>query len=151
MTIITKRDILDITGNDLYLRRWSFWLPFGWSIKIHKIVRADDDRCQHDHPWIFIRVVLKGGYVEHRGDKAVTLKPWRPWAPLRIYPAMGSFKHRIAYLLDGPSWTLILCGRKTKEWGFFTKEGWMPWKKFIGIAETKRVLWCADGKVLNET
>lgn len=152
MSIITKRDIKDIAGEELYLRRWSFWLPFGWSIKIHKIVRGDDDRCQHDHPWTFIRVILSGGYVEERGDKKVTLKPWRPWAPWRIYPVSRKFKHRIDKLLKDASWSLILCGPKREggKWGFFTKQGWMPWQKFITLAQGKRVMWCEDNRVLNE-
>lgn len=151
MTTITKRDITNISGDELYLRRWSLWLPFGWSLKIHKIVRADDDRCQHDHPWNFIRIILWGGYVEERGSKRVTLKPWRPWAPWRIYPAVGVFKHRIDRLLNGEfNWSLILCSPKVRSWGFFTREGWIPWKKFVEDVSGKRVLWCEDGRVLND-
>lgn len=150
MTIVTKRDIKDIAGTDLYLRRWSLWLPFGWSLKLHKIVLADDDRCQHDHPWIFIRIILSGGYIEERGDIEVAIKPWRPWAPWRIYPAMGKFKHRIARLFKDSSWSLMLCSPKIQEWGFFTRDGWMHWKKFIHEAGSKRVLWCSDGRKLND-
>lgn len=148
MKIVTQRDINDISEKQLYLRRWSLWLPFGWSIKLHKIVLPDHDRCQHDHPWWFIRIILWGGYVEDRGSKKVIIKPWRPWAPWRIYPVFGNFRHRIDHLLNGPSWSLILCGPKNREWGFFTKEGWMHWKKFIQEAKTARIMWCSDGREL---
>lgn len=150
MTILTQRDISDITGDNLYLRRWSLWLPFGWSIKLHKIVRADDDRCQHDHPWLMIRIILAGGYIEDRDGHCVTLKPWKPWAPWRIYAVPAKFKHRIAYLLKESSWSLIVCGPRVREWGFFTKEGWMHWEQFVQEAVSNRVLWCSDGRKLND-
>lgn len=150
MTLITQRDISDITGDNLYLRRWSLWLPFGWSIKLHKIVRADDDRCQHNHPWLMIRIILVGGYIENRGTCSVTLKPWRPWIPWRIYVTPSKFKHRIAYLLKESSWSLIICGPKVREWGFFTKEGWMHWKQFVHEVGSKRIMWCDDERILND-
>ncbi len=149
MAMLTKRDIKNISGVELYLRRWSLSLPFGWSLKLHKIVRADDDRCQHDHPWEFFRIILWGGYIEERGEKKATIKPWRPWAPWRIYPAIGGFKHRIKSLLNGESsWSLVLCGPKVRPWGFFTRNGWMPWQTFITQAENNKVLWCEDDRVV---
>ncbi len=150
MTILTQRDIFDISGKELYLRRWSLWLPFGCSVKLHQIVRADDDRCQHDHPWIMIRIILAGGYIEEICGRRVARKPWRPWAPWRVYPVRATFKHRIVKLFKDASWSLILCGPKTHAWGFYTKEGWVPWKSFIAMATSKRILWCEDGKVLND-
>jgi hypothetical protein len=149
--ILRWRDINDTAGENLYLRRWILSLPFGWSIKVHKIVQPDHDRCQHDHPWAFVRIILWGGYIEERGNKIVTLKPWRPWAPWRIYPVWGRFKHRIDHLLKDESWTIMLCSPRFQEWGFYLKSGWMHWRKFINAATNKRVLWCEDGEVLNET
>jgi hypothetical protein len=149
--IITKRDINDISGAELYLRRWSLWLPGGWSVKLHKIVKADDDRCQHDHPWNFLRIILWGGYVEERGSETFILKPWRPWAPWRIYPVRGNFKHRIDHLLCNESWSLVFCGPRYRQWGFFTKAGWVMWRLFVDEAASKRILWCEDGRTLNDT
>jgi hypothetical protein len=34
-------------------------------VKLHHILRSDDDRDLHDHPWSFLSIVLKGGYWEH--------------------------------------------------------------------------------------
>lgn len=58
-----------------YLRRW-FLTP--WSsddhrlkdrrlpnVYLHQILRSDDDRALHDHPWDNISIILWGGYVEH--------------------------------------------------------------------------------------
>ena len=67
MSIITRFDIKDLSQSETYLRRWSLWLPFGWSLKLHCILRPDSDRCEHDHPWWFWRLVLSGGYWETTG------------------------------------------------------------------------------------
>lgn len=146
MSIVTHRVITDLEGSSEYLVRWSLWLPFGWSVKLHKIVRADDDRCSHDHPWPMLRVILKGGYTEIFGaDHAEKqLKPWRPWAPWRIYWCPSNFRHRITKLTDGPSWTIALVGSKGRPWGFFTRIGWVPWEQFVSETRQTRVMWCDD-------
>lgn len=164
MAIITKRVITDLARTAPYLIRWSLALPFGWSLKLHQIVRADDDRCVHDHPWWFIRIILWGGYTETIRRKVTApqlfdghhferhhRKPWRPWAPWRIYYCPSDFAHRIEKLTNGrSSWTLVLCGPNSGRWGFFTKTGWMPWRSFVNAVWSQRVLWCEDGRVLNE-
>ena len=151
--IVTKRIITDIKKTAPYLIRWSLWLPLGCSLKLHHIVRPDDDRCSHDHPWWFLRVIVWGGYFEEYGDRgqAAHRKPWRPWAPWRVYFCSRRFRHRITELPRGHSWTLVLCGPSNQEWGFFTRQGWMQWKAFVDAAWSNRVLWCDDGRTLNET
>jgi hypothetical protein len=161
--MLTKRIITDIAGTAPYLIRWSLWLPFGLSLKLHQIVRHDDDRCKHDHPWWFLRIILWGGYEEefrnskrnppgsaHGYNRTALRKPWRPWAPWRIYYCGLDFEHRITRLLAGPSWSLVLCGPRFREWGFFTRQGWMQWRSFVDESRSKRVLWCDDDRVLND-
>lgn len=147
MPLITKNVIMDLEKKSVYIVRWSLWLPFGISIKLHKIMRPDTDRgCTHDHPWSFIRIILSGSYTEKYGpDNRITVrKPWRPWAPWRIYFCPASFRHTILKLNNPHSWTVVICGRKLREWGFFTKVGWMPWNQFVKDAKTNRVLWCEE-------
>lgn len=146
MSWITKRVITDLAGTSPYLVRWSIWLPFGWSIKIHKIMRPDSDRCAHCHPWPMLRIILNGGYVEEYGPygKVAHRKPWRPWAPWRIYWCGAKFRHRITELPDKVSWTLALMGGKEREWGFYTKAGFVPWRKFVDETRATRVMWCDD-------
>ncbi|UIJ43695.1 hypothetical protein LZK98_11400 [Sphingomonas cannabina] len=49
-----------------YLRRW--WIvPRNASanVYLHEILRSDDDRALHDHPWPNTSIVIEGRYVEH--------------------------------------------------------------------------------------
>ena len=87
-----------------------------------------------------------GGYTEICGDdhKVVEIKPWRPWAPWRIYWCPATFKHRILKLHKECSWTLAFIGGKEREWGFYTKSGFMHWKKFIDAGLLGSVSWCED-------
>ena len=142
--IVSFRIIKDLSMKNNYLYRWSLWLPFGVSIKIHRIVRNDRDRCEHDHPWWFVRFILYGGYTESIHGKKYVRRPWRPWAFWRIYPCAPSFRHRITKLTKKENWSLVICGPNRGYWGFYTKKGWVRWQKFL--KHKFRVLWCEDGK-----
>jgi len=144
---LTYSKVLDLDGKRDYLYRWSLWLPFGLSLKVHKIVRSDNDRCEHNHPWWFIRIILYGGYAEQIKGKTYSRLPWRPWAFWRIYPCLPSFQHKILRLFKRSNWSLVLCGRNKGSWGFLTKDGWVPWRQFLEIARATKdtvVLWCDD-------
>lgn len=104
------RDIRKFTEGDdrLYLRRyyltpdwWIFrWLPV--RIFLHHIVRDDDDRDPHDHPWKFWTFILWGAYRENILDRWVQAltAPDGGYAGFnRLYPN-GS---RDTYRLDEPS------------------------------------------------
>lgn len=142
---ISNTRVLDFGGVNEYLLRWSLWLPFGLSLKLHRIIRADDDRCEHDHPWWFIRVILYGGYKEKIKGKVYDRLPWRPWAFWRIYPCLPSFQHAIIKLNKKENWSLVLCGRNKGTWGFITKQGWMRWDAFLNGTRQQLVVWCGKG------
>lgn len=141
MNLFRRNDITDISGESVYLSRWSLWLPFGWSLKLHCIRRADDDRCQHDHPWGFWTLILRGGYDELVGIEQ-TLNRMRPG---RLAWRSARFRHRIILLPKGRAWTMVLTRQKEREWGFYTRGGWMHWREFVNASRSKRVLWCHDG------
>lgn len=138
MRFVHKK-ILDIHSNNVYLERWEIRdILFGISLKLHRILLPDHDRCEHTHPWEFYRFILWGGYDELVEGKQITIKPWR------LYFCKKDFSHRIMRLHKKVSWSICLCGPKIQEWGFFTKEGFMPWAKFLKFAKTARVLWCRE-------
>lgn len=141
MRLFTHSVIQDLNRKRDYLSRWSLWLPGGLSIKVHKILVADNDRCEHDHPWWFIRVILWGGYREIVKGRLYDRLPWRPWYFWRIYPCLPSFQHKIIRLFRGESWSLVLCGKNKGYWGFITKDGWVPWQVFLDNVK-RAVAWC---------
>lgn len=138
---IRRKDIRDGQGV-LYLRRWILASLFGYRLMLHKIVRADHDRCLHDHPWGFIGIILKGGYTEQLPNNVFRTNK----APCFINRWNPTFTHRIDKLLAPSSWTLLITGPYRKTWGFFTPKGWMEWKEFLGLKEKTRVMWCGTDK-----
>lgn len=139
--LIQRFDITDISGADVYLRRWKVRLPFGWRLMLHHIRRPDGDRCQHDHPWGFWTLILWGGYHESVGAENIPHQA----RPGRIYWRPAEFRHRIDTLPRGSAWTLVLTRREVRSWGFWTRDGWMHWRAFVDAARSARVLWCHDG------
>lgn len=49
-----------------YLLRW-FVIPRNkvFNVYLHQFLRSDDDRALHDHPWVNLSILLRGGYIEH--------------------------------------------------------------------------------------
>lgn len=107
-----------------YMNRW--WLiPYGtrWSpaIRVHEILRSDDDRAFHDHPWNYLTVVLKGGYFEvrpvfkdgiYRGDK-------RTWCgPGSVLFRRATDWHRLEVPEGTVATTLFTTFAYRQQWGF---------------------------------
>lgn len=99
------------------------WLP---SIRIHHILRADQDRHEHNHPWDARTIILKGCYVEQRGSKIDVLLA----GDTRRIDA-DTF-HRIRLVSQGGVWTLFISWKYQHTWGFKTEEGFVPWREYLG-------------------
>jgi hypothetical protein len=126
--------------DELYMRRfWLFnpysretnmpkykWFP--WSIRIHNIMRADDDRDLHDHPWNARTIILRGGYIEEliRGDNVMV-----PGMTRKI-----EFEqyHRIDFVSSNDeTWTLFISGSYQGVWGFLKDGVKIPWREYLGV------------------
>jgi hypothetical protein len=69
----------------------------------------------HDHPWWFVTVLLKGGYLERHVNGAVV--EWNRRYPGQILYRSASHAHDVITPY-GRSWSLVLTGRKSRDWGF---------------------------------
>ncbi|AHE52599.1 hypothetical protein [Sphingomonas sanxanigenens] len=114
-----------------YLRRW--WIiPRNrfFNLYLHDVLRSDDDRALHDHPWWNVSVVLAGRYIEHTIAAG--------GIEHRAERAAGSFvfrrarqAHRLEVLPGERAVTLFITGPRLREWGFHcTKAGWVHWQDF---------------------
>lgn len=151
-------------AHDPYINRWyllpmvplslrlgaiaaGIWLHHPWILVIlfngylHNIVRSDDDRALHDHPWANLSILLSGWYQEVAPD-------WEAMAPGdRVTPTSptithireagdivfrkASDPHRLE-ILDEEAWSLFLIGPNTRSWGFLCPDSWRYWKEFVG-------------------
>lgn len=110
---------------DPYLLRW--WMiprnDFGNHYR-HLIVKDDDDRALHDHPWDSVSVVLSGTLCEilPGGDSRI-LEVGQP------YFRKATDAHRLI-VVEGPVWTDFFTGPKVRDWGFHCEQGWVHWEDF---------------------
>lgn len=109
--------ISDLIGTD-YMRRWQLRLPW-CTLRLHHILRSDDDRDFHDHPMDFISLILSGGYIEHTPDG-----DQRRYLPGDLNRRKAEDLHRLE-LPDGPVWTFVLAKPFRRVWGFTTEDGWI--------------------------
>ena len=107
-----------------YLTRYHLlrWPCLG--VYVHKF-HDSDDPPYHDHPWSFFSVVLWGGYVEHRKEERLLpcerTSRWVFWDVVRRSLSVGYRRatdlHYVR-LLRKPTWTLVICFKKFRIWGF---------------------------------
>jgi hypothetical protein len=126
---------------DVYLSRLMLFKTRWLGIYFHIIRRPDYARCEHDHPWPFVTLILRGGYEEEvRGQRFVR-------RPGYIGYRGRDFEHRITRLLGVTAWSLVIRGPDRVRWGFRTAIGKVPWQQYVSWDGVKRVLWCADGAI----
>lgn len=119
------------------------------NIYLHKMVKDDDDRALHDHPWPFLTIILWGGYTEVQPAKeyifdwylareGIRTGLWKSVVgrlteyvrkPFSIHYRPEFWPHRLR-LRGKCSWSIIITGRQNRNWGFYTRSGWVRWEDF---------------------
>lgn len=107
----------DVIAGD-YMRRWTFYTPIGM-VRVHHIMRSDNDRHFHDHPFDFVSLILRGGYLEHRPGKKQ-----RMFLPGDFVVRRAEEMHYLT-LLGRDAWTLVFASKPRRRWGFATEDGWI--------------------------
>lgn len=104
------------------------------AIYLHRILRSDDDRALHDHPWANVSILLRGSYVEHTIN-AGGVHVRRVRRAGDIVARTAKHAHRLE-IDNGPCWSLFLTSIRTREWGFHCPEfGWVHWRAFTNDAD----------------
>ena len=100
---------------------------------IHFFNGPDPDEDLHDHPWWSLSILLRGELIEitpehPKGRKAprICLRP--PNAAHSIIKGSWKTKRPV---------TLFITGPKIRDWGFFTKKGWVTHEQYIQTRDRK--------------
>lgn len=115
--------IRDPETGDPYLIRWTLLSTPLFGLKLHRVLREDWARDLHDHPWWFFSIVLRGGYVEVIGGSHIRRVRFWNWK-------RSTDAHRIVRV-EPNTWTLVITGRKSREWGFWPARGWVQWEQYL--------------------
>jgi hypothetical protein len=144
---ITQRRVPDFVIGDPeqpYMLCW-WWLPRNrfFNVYIHKMLKDDDDRALHDHPWPSLSHMVDGTIIEHylvqvAGVGAYTETRtlskgdwiWRP----------TSFAHRLAVpSQDDLPMTIFITGPRIRKWGFHCPKGWRHWMDFVSSEDKGQI------------
>lgn len=113
-------------SGEIHFRRWRILsLPL-FSIYIHGIYKADEDKHLHNHPWKIWTMILWGGYFE---------KLYRAGHRLRkpghmSYAKLSNF-HKISEMYKSPTYTLAIVGRRTNtDWGYMVDDKFVDHKTY---------------------
>ncbi|MDE2103129.1 MAG: hypothetical protein KGL39_38140 [Patescibacteria group bacterium] len=110
-----------------YMLRWYLIPRNRWfNVYLHKIMRSDDERARHDHPWLNISVLLKGRYIE-----VVDGGWWKARRAGDVVFRRATTAHRLIVLPGEHVWSLFITGPKIREWGFHCANGWRHWTDFV--------------------
>lgn len=112
--------------DSVYMQRW-YIIPRNseFNIYYHRILRSDDDRALHDHPWPSISIMTHGSIKEHTPDGVKVLEKGA------VVFREPDFAHRLELIGDEPCETLFITGPKIREWGFHCPKGWVNWQDFV--------------------
>lgn len=124
---------------DPYLVRW-YIIPRNplFNIYLHKIIRDDDDRALHDHPWWSLSLRLRGDLIEVDGNGQHFVG--------RVRLRSATYAHRLCIpkFQKGASWTLFFTGPRLREWGFHCPSGWQHWSEFTDVTGAKIGKGCGE-------
>lgn len=129
---------------DPYLKRWYLLPRAPWPIwpigcYLHQIIRSDDERALHNHPWPNLSILLWGGYIEVMPKRGRHFEDWMtphvPQVHVGRRPGDIVFRrpgaaHRLI-IMDRPAWSLFIIGPRIREWGFWCLQGFRHWKEFV--------------------
>ena len=82
-----------------------------FNLYLHQLDAPNWHPACHDHPWWFITLLLRHGYLERVGNKDL-----RRWPGMILYRA-ATFSHSVITPY-GTSWSLVLTGPTIRKWGF---------------------------------
>lgn len=149
--------IMSADGAEMYMGRWWLFNPYSrethkpalwwcpWSFRIHHIMRPDEDRDLHDHPWNARTIILRGCYTEQRlldhEDPALfgLNVPANAQATEYIDRQPGDTAqllhgeyHRIDKVFHEGVVTLFITSKWRGDWGFLVNGVKVPWRTYTG-------------------
>ncbi|TZG24895.1 cupin domain-containing protein [Sphingomonas montanisoli] len=120
------RDFAIGPADNPYLLRW--WIMprnEGCNLYLHQILRDDDDRALHDHPWENTSYLIEGAYREITPDGILIRQAGD------VVTRSATALHRLELIGGKPCVSIFMTGPKVREWGFDCGErGWVHWRDF---------------------
>jgi hypothetical protein len=121
--IVSKEGVVHFRRYRLISTRW-------FSLYIHQILKSDEDKHFHDHPWSFKSLLLKGSYEEwFRCPPKFDATFYRRYKTGEVVKHPAEDAHSLT-LVTPEVWTLVLTTGHDRVWGYQTEKGWIDFKTY---------------------
>ncbi len=133
----------------LHFRRWRLvWTPW-FSIYLHNITKSDEDIDEHEHPWDFVSLILKGSYqedatyytaknpIQFAATSGNPIKSTTVFEPGDVNRHITTDTHKLT-LLTPSVWTLVFVGKRKHDWGYQTAKGWIHHKEYNRLRKERK-------------
>lgn len=121
-------EVPEYDGDGTYLTRWRVIQTPWFGVYVHRFTGPDPRATLHDHPWDFLSLVVRGGYVERRLDPMT--RDIDEAHRIRWVNRMRSHDaHAIVKLLRVPTWSLMFVGKRRRTWGYLEPVGNMAYSR----------------------
>lgn len=155
MNIFTKlirwlfltKEIVSKEGG-VHFRRYRLLSTPWFNIYVHQILRSDEEKHFHDHPWSFTSYILKGSYWErwteypdhpYQLDSTYSSEPPAPGMKVRrVIKHHAEDAHKLT-LLTPEVWTLVFTSGRERVWGYHTEQGWIDFKTYRELKNEGRL------------
>jgi hypothetical protein len=94
-----------------HFTRYALWRTPWFNVYLHQLTAPVWHPQCHDHPWGFIAILIRRGYLERVGNKDYR----RRVGDILFRPA--TFTHNVITPY-GTSWSIIFTTKKSRDWGF---------------------------------
>lgn len=133
-------EVPDYDGDGNYLTRLRVVQTPWFGVYLHRFDGPDPRPTLHDHPWPFLSLILRGGYVERRLN-TMTMTVNEAHLVRFVNRMRTHDAHAIMRLLRVPTWSLMLVGRRVRTWGY------LEWRHpAFSLADPRKVpeldQWC---------
>lgn len=123
----------------VHFRRYRLISTPWFNIYVHQILKSDEDKHFHDHPWHFASLLLKGAYRERssyspRWSSVITFDYYAG----QIVRHLAHDAHSLT-LLTSSVWTLVFTFGKKRVWGYQTDNGWIDFKTYRQLKNEGKV------------
>lgn len=117
-----------------------FIQKLGYAMRIQLILRADNARHPHDHPWDARTYLLAGAYVDDRTHVGA----WGQVFVIQHYRTAGDTAtlkygeyHHLSWVHPEGALTLFVTGRYKGWWGFLVNGVKVPWREYERLYGTQ--------------
>lgn len=129
-SLLLVKEIISKNGV-VYFRRYRLLQTPWFGIYVHQILKSDQERHPHDHPFSYSSLILSGAYHEdvwYSPDFKKRLSQSYYQGDVVEHSKLDF--HKIS-LLTKEVWTLVFASGRTRTWGYLLKDGsWIDHKEY---------------------